>query len=319
MTVKIIGAGIAGLLAARMLRHHDPVVIEASASLPHNHSAVLRFRSSVVGDALGIEFKKVSVIKSAHQWRGPVQDALAYSHKNGGTSRSDRSIPSTAEKVERYIAPPDLIARMAEGVRIEYGTPYDFSDESYHDDGKVISTIPMPALMRRLAYQRREEFDFNFRHGVNLLARIKDCDAYVSVYVPSPHHPFSRLSICGDELIAECPNIGMPGHPAVERQLYHDLLPKLEEVIGVRQERITDLRVVWQSYAKIDPVDEGDRRRFIYWASVERNRAFSLGRFATWRPGLLADDLVKDIRLIDGWIRSSSSAYDMEKHERRKS
>ena len=50
--VTIIGAGMAGLLAANMLRHRDPVILEAQKSLPNNHHALLRFRSSVVGDVL---------------------------------------------------------------------------------------------------------------------------------------------------------------------------------------------------------------------------------------------------------------------------
>ena len=63
MTISVIGAGLAGLLAGNMLRHRDPVIHEVQPSLPNNHSAVLRFRSSAVGDVLNIPFQKVKMIK----------------------------------------------------------------------------------------------------------------------------------------------------------------------------------------------------------------------------------------------------------------
>lgn len=55
-----------------------------------------------------------------------------------------------------------------------------------------------------------------------------------------------------------------------------------------------------QTYAKILPIEEGLRKDFIYWATKEHD-VYSLGRFATWRPGLLLDDLVKDIQKIEKW------------------
>ncbi len=48
---------------------------------------------------------------------------------------------------------------------------------------------------------------------------------------------------------------------------------------------------------KILPIDEDVRKRFIMWAS-DKHQVYSLGRFATWRPGLLLDDVVNDVRVI---------------------
>src|SRR4051812_33221531 len=118
MTQVIIGAGIAGLLAANILKHHRPIVLEAQERLPNNHSAVLRFRTNRVGEVLGIPFKKVKVLKATLPWKNPVADSLAYAHKCLGTYRSDRSIPERPEEVERWVAPPDLIKRMANMVDI---------------------------------------------------------------------------------------------------------------------------------------------------------------------------------------------------------
>src|SRR5262245_44457249 len=88
----IVGAGMAGLLDARMIQHHKPIVVESQASLPNNHSAVLRFASPIIGDVLGLEFKKVNLVKAALPWRNPVADAMAYSKKNLGSYHSDRSM-----------------------------------------------------------------------------------------------------------------------------------------------------------------------------------------------------------------------------------
>lgn len=318
MTLKIIGAGMAGLLAANMLRHHDPVVIEAAPQLPNNHSAVLRFRSSIVSDVLGIPFRKVSMIKSHLPWMNPVADSLSYAYKNTGVYRSDRSIISSGiETHERYIAPRDLIEQMASVVRIEFGQEWTFSNL----DDKVISTIPMPALMSALEYPQRSFVGFGYRDGINIKAEVKHCDAYVSLMVPDPAHPFSRVSITGDELIVEIPfshktdfndNWG-PTHATDAKALH--IAKNAGSLLGLN---VDDIGLpVWyrQRYQKITPINNQQRQDFIYWASTATNRAFSLGRFATWRPGLMLDDLVQDIRLIDKWIKLGNSAhYDQSIH-----
>jgi hypothetical protein len=61
---------------------------------------------------------------------------------------------------------------------------------------------------------------------------------------------------------------------------------------------------------KILPIDEDIRRRFIMWAS-DNFGIYSLGRFATWRPGLQLDDLVNDVRVIQRI--SSTNSYDYRK------
>jgi hypothetical protein len=296
---------MAGLLAARMLSPRlEPVVLERAPNLPHNHSAVLRFSTSRVAEVLGIPFKRVQLVKTVIPWRNPVADAMAYSRKVLGEYRSDRSVllPERWQSSERYIAPEDLIERMADGVEVIFNTEYDFKP----DGDKVISTIPMPSLAKIMGYTH--DLGCKWIDGKNLVTRVKGCDAYVSIMVPDPNVPFSRATITGSQLIVELADGDFPNP---ERIVY-----KACELLGVT-ERCDDVRVVDQSYAKIAPIDEGERRNFIYWASTITGRAYQLGRFATWRPRLLLDDLVHDVRLIEGWATSPSPAYDQQLHERK--
>lgn len=297
----IAGAGLAGLLAGNMLSlAHKPKIYETQPALPNNHSAVLRFRTGAVGDVVGIPFKKVTVIKAVLPWRNPVADALSYSFKNGGIRRSDRSIIRGDEIAERFIAPSDLIQRLASRL-----PDINFDQSAWRNmpvGVPIISTIPMPALMETLGYPAHKRPKFGFRSGINLKAQIADCDAYVSLAVPDPTFPFTRLSITGSELIAE-----FTGCSEQEKAVWFDEIgPIICDLLGIDFYQTTGWEVKPQKYAKILPIDESARREFIHWATKEYN-VYSLGRFATWRPGLLLDDLVHDIRLIEKWTTTNDS------------
>ena len=302
----IVGAGMAGLLAANLLRHRNPIVYESASSLPNNHSALLRFRTPLVGEVLGIPFKKVKVTKSTLPWKNPVADSLSYSFKNLGVYRSDRSLSHKTEVVDRWIAPHNLVSRMARGVDIVYGKKYDFSE-----GGKVISTIPMPDLMRALGGDPSHEFAYF--PGTNVTAKIDDCDCYVSLAVPNPGYPFSRVSITGNEMIVEVSHSFMKP----QGNLIQQIADWAVDMTGINRTHLSNVKAHEQRYAKIAPINEDYRKGFIHHASSILGKAFSLGRFATWRPGLLMDDLVQDIRKIDSWIDSGSSGYDMDVHSRR--
>lgn len=306
-SVSIIGAGMAGLLAARMLHRYNPVVYERQKELPNNHSAVLRFRTPKVGEILGVPFRKVKVIKSTAMWHGPTASMLAYSNKTTGTYLSDRSLPIKAEIVDRWIAPPNLVTRMAEGVKVVYDTPCDIG-KTPNAAGKYISTIPMPDLMIMLDYKPQPVFGYSM--STNIVATLDRCDAYVSLYVPDPATPISRISITGDQLVVECLGVPPSSLPAVQQC---SLLKDACRILGIDYDRTGgrwDCRP--QRYGKIAPIDEGERKNFIYWASTLQNKAYSLGRFACWRPGLLLDDVVEDVRAIERMM-VVDSRYDEER------
>lgn len=309
MTVHIIGAGMAGLLAANMLRHRDPIVYEVQPSLPNNHSAVLRFRTSAVGDVLNIPFKKVQMIKDHLPWRNVVADALAYSFKNTGKYQSDRSITAGQTISERWIAPENLIARMAERIDIRYSQPYHFDVASYGAcDEPIISTLPMGVLLSMLKFKgfpdNNDAILFESASGINIRSIIKDCDAYVSLLVPDPEIPFSRISITGNEMIVEIPRSSVKEDHDTFRIAFH-----AAHLLGIANEQVSSVKAHEQRYAKIVPIDDEKRKAFMHWATVTHN-VYSLGRFATWRPKLLLDDLVSDVRKIDKWI-GKSNKYEL--------
>jgi hypothetical protein len=300
----IIGAGMAGLLAGGMIRDEPVTIYERAPSLPNNHSAVLRFRSSIVGDTLGIEFKKVKMMKAVVPWRNPVADSLAYSQKTNGTATLRSVMTADGSVADRFIAPENLIQLMADRVNGEFVYSADVQPLKFDPEELVISTIPMPALMKLLNYAHVPEF--KYVSGFNINCRLGHTDAYVSLYVPNPEYEFNRVSITGNKLTIE---FAMPHeHPSMIDKLleiyeYNDsevissFIDDALKMLGMESNHYSDVSVKKQPYAKILPIDEGERRRFIVWASDTYN-IYSLGRFATWRPGLLMDDVVDDVRKI---------------------
>jgi hypothetical protein len=287
--IHIIGAGMAGLLAANILRRHKVTVLEKQAELPNNHHAVLRFKSDEIGHLLGIPFKKVNMIKTYMPSMNVVADSLAYSKKVTGKYLSNRSIIEGTVTAERWIAPIDLIERMAENVLISFNTEWTPRVKAQIPI-PVISTIPMPQLMNILGYE--DKGFFSSVPGIVFTGRVLDCDAYVSVLFPGGE-PYSRATITGDQLIIEFPNMAeMPETIDIARAYW---------ALGLSDSVVLDSEFKRQPYFKITEIDEAERKKFMRWATVTHG-IYSLGRYATWRPKLLLDDLVEDIRKIEGWI-----------------
>ena len=293
--IAILGAGMAGLLAGNMLRRHKLRIIEAQRELPNNHHAVLRFRDKGVSDQLHIPFREVRVFKSCDE-ADPVKAMLRYSKKVVGRYEPRSLI--NLEPSTRYIAPPDLVQRMADGLPIIFNAPV----ESFGDlppDHAIISTIPMMMLMDLLKYPGPRPL-FKSEPGWSVTANVIGCDAFVTRYVTDPDKPFYRISLTGNKLIVE-------GTGAGEREECLAVARMAGHHIGIDPQCVEQVSFHPARYAKLAELS-GEARQmaddFMLWATLEHN-VYSLGRFATWRRGLLLDHLVKDILKIERWMQSS--------------
>jgi len=306
--IPIVGAGLSGLICAHTL-HMACKVYEQQATLPNNHTAVLRFRTPHVGDMVGVPFRKVRMMKSTATWLNPVADSLAYSRKTTGSNTTQRSISEVSTTQERWIAPDNLVQRLAQGIDIQYSAEFDFNCGL-----PTISTIPMPALMRALHYHEQPKFQYS--HGFNVTARLHNTDAYASLYIPDPAYICNRMSITGNMLIMEYsfPGLSMEEvqklKQARTQHIDKDIIQALE-LLGLPVNLATFPEISVQRYSKILPIDEDVRKRFIAHAT-DHFKIYSLGRYATWRPGMLLDDLINDVTRIRGWL-SDANVYDMRK------
>lgn len=305
MSVKIFGGGMAGLLAAHVLRKHKPVIHEAQPSLPHNHEALLRFRDNGVSELTGIPFKKVKVLKGIC-YQGEIitspnlRMANLYSRKTNGTVRS-RSILDLSPS-ERYIAPKDFVERLSKDVEVVYNSPLnrDLLEAMLPDPHKdlSVSTIPMPAMMKMIGWPEMPEFQYRSIWAITADITEPEVDVYQTLYYPGDE-PYYRCSVTGGKLILEFQTDPSDLYDSSD-PLYSSVFRVLED-FGIPNASASNLRIKEQRFGKLVPIDDTARRGFIM-ALSEIYGVYSLGRFATWKPNLLMHDVVGDAEIIAGFI-----------------
>lgn len=292
--LQIWGAGMAGLIAANVLRKHNPIVFEAKSELPHNHKALLRFRTEKVSIATGIPFKKVS-IRKAIWYDGQLYNESnlrfdnLYSQKVTGTV-AKRSIENFHGEV-RYIAPHDFVERLAEGIEIEYNHKVEKPSGA-----AAISTLPMPLNMKISGLVDSTKYECKEICSVNFFIEEPFVDVYQTIYDVDETTPFYRLSISGNEGIFEGRKEAIDA--LLEKDPYFNSVKIiLQQYFGIKDAEFTIPAKVVQPLGKIIPVDDTARRNNILNLSREK-QIYSLGRFATWRQ-IMLDDVIGDIDVIE--------------------
>lgn len=312
----VAGAGLSGLIAASMLREEVSAVFEVQSSVPNNHAALLRFRSGIVGDATGIPFAPVRVMKAIHEPINPVRDAIDYSVKVTGKPSVRSIVSARGEIEERWIAPDDFIARLAEQSypKLCFDAGVSFATEGSR--APIISTAPMPSLMKALEYPNPPAFES--RDGWVVTAELTGVDVCATLYYPRNFVGY-RTSVTRGRLIVE----GVSKGPVASIESGGWAIRDARDIAEAAATHLglagfLDIETATlkpQRYAKILPIAEEERRRFLMWAT-DRFNIYSLGRFATWRPGLMLDDLVNDVRTIQKMIRGNSGhAYNTRKSQ----
>lgn len=283
----IVGAGLAGLIAAHALPGHR--VLEAAERPVAAHKALLRFRTPDVGEMTGVEFRPVTVRKgvwSGGRWCAPdIRLANAYSLKVLGAVL-ERSVWDVAP-VTRWVAPEDFYERLVEAVepRIEWGTPWDHSAAAAEP---LISTAPLP----RIAEDVGMRVAADFRHAPITVRRFRapGTEAFQTGYFPDPTTSLYRASLTGSLMICEFAG-----------EVRGGWLEEVMEAFALRElDAIEDSH---QRYGKIAPIPEPVRRATISRLTADYG-VFTLGRFATWR-NILLDDVVHDIAIVKRLITAT--------------
>ena len=299
----IFGAGIAGLLAANTFQKAE--IYDSGNESQVQHKALLRFRTSEVGDSVGIDFKKVKVHKGVwidSDYVSPnIRLANMYSRKVIGKVH-DRSIWNV-DSVYRYIAPENFVSELADRCKDRIVWGHTVTKKDFECEGVKISTIPLSVTHKILCDIDLPVSDVIFKNAPITVKRyrIKDCDVFQTVYFPSPETSVYRASITKDLLIVE--SIGE------SLQNLYDVL----EAFGLNGNDIKDIDSTKQGFGKIYEVDDVWRKNFIYKLSLKHD-VFSLGRFGTWR-NILLDDVLKDVGVIKKLM--SSSNYDRKHYQSR--
>lgn len=290
--IAIVGAGMAGLIAG----HAWPTaqIFERGAEPTQAHKALLRFRSDVVANLTGVEFKQVLVRKGIWARGGftapSIRLANQYAQKCIGVLAADRSIWNL-DPSQRFIAPTDFHEQLMAGVRgrVAYGVNAFLADE-LPLARSLISTAPLPVVADALdVFPQGQEF---LRAPIYVLRYDlgPKCDVYQTIYFPDPELSLYRASITGRMLIIEFADTAAP--------LYQtECFTTVAQAFGLEASRGWDaLDEVKQQYGKIAHIDDAVRKALLFRLTHEFN-IYSLGRFATWR-NILLDDVVQDIAVV---------------------
>lgn len=314
--MKILGAGMSGLLAGQHFRTLNPKILEIQDKLPNNHAALLRFKTNSIEQETKIRLKKVQVSKMINYKEDHFTESNLffnnlYSRKVSGRTTS-RSI-GNLEKCTRYIAPKDFVSRLSSGLNILYGVDvYNIVREQLSDSYRsrkeldpIVSTIPMKVLASMIDYK----IDFELASvSITVFSFELDdtYDIYQTVYYPNPDLPFYRISITGKRVIVEFGDrIEIEDYCDwdSERKIKENIIHFLEIDFGISIIRIDRLKKKTQEYGKLINCDDYERKKFIGFVTQKYN-IYSLGRWATHRQ-ILMDDVIDDLKVIDNMVYSN--------------
>ena len=164
-------------------------------------------------------------------------------------------------------------------------------------DIPIISTIPMPVLMKIVGWGEIPEFPKQKIWTERAIIEDPDCDVYQTIYYPDENLSHYRISLVGNIVISE--SIRKP-----DKRTEENIIRALNDDFGIKANKLSGVESSEQEYGKILPIDDRLRKQFIYEMTTKYN-IYSVGRFATWRQ-ILLDDVVEDVQHVEQFIRSST-------------
>ena len=312
--VAIVGAGLAGLMAAYAWPTAPIFEARPAEDSGAEHRALLRFRSDAVSKLTGIPFRRVLVRKGVWSRGAFVEPNIAlansYARKCLGALVGERSVWSV-QAAERWVAPEDLYAQMldAAGNRVRWGVAWDAEAACAAHAHPVISTAPMAATLRTYGVAHGSTFA---RAPIRVLRyRLPPgTDLYQTVYFPDEHIALYRASITGSLLICESRDVA-------DAEVEHEDAAARAAVAKAFALAEPEMQLTEaphrQSHGKILPLPDPERKNLLF-ALTTQHRVYSLGRFATWR-NILLDDVVNDIAAIRRMLLNSAYDQALEAHK----
>jgi len=295
--IDIIGAGLAGLITAKVFEHSEKNIYEKQMQLPNNHNAILRFKTNCVGKLINKDLKLVTLKKeicNTDDKNCTIRKHNQYSIKVSDEI-SDRSISDLGNfnTYKRYICDFNLQKYLSKSTTILYHS--DYIKDEYSNNCIKISTIPMPVLMKKLGYPR--PIKFNYENIYIEIYEIEKCNVYQTIYFPDLETPLYRASITKNKLILECILKGKIS--SIENSMLYIAL----NAFGIPIDSVSNkFTATAQKFGKLVPINEQERKEYIGWLTKEHN-VYSIGRFATWK-NIELDDVVKDALKIKSVIEN---------------
>ncbi len=295
----ILRLGLTSLICGAM--NTGSIIIEPGPERDSDHQAILRLRTDNITKLLNIPTKGVTVYKSIwydHWEVQPTPRMLSlYSKKVTGRIES-RSILDISPK-KRFIPPKNLYSILLEMNNIKYNTELALD---IHDNCPIVSTMHMPELARELEYDLDSIGQFNYKPIYVTKYLLYKCDSYATIYYPGKETFVYRASLNQNELIIES------SYKFQDNELGYILDSFGLHAADVREQVVNNHK---QKYGKISEINNDKRNQFITKLTLDHN-IYSLGRFATWRPKVMLDDVIDDVQVIRRLIQGGK--YSALKH-----
>jgi len=304
MEIVVLGAGIAGLVAASAFSDGNNVVIidkNLRDDPFSNHSAVLRLRNDKIKDYLKCKLEPVKVFKQAY-YNGSLHSAPniamnnIYSRKTrdalGWRSINDLGV------YERYLISGiehDFYTLQGEFVGVEKTdqafeiiidrvnpvVPDRIAKEFVPAD-ICISTIPMPTMLNCLGNYAKA-FLANPIHTATCEIFIKST-VHQTIYFANLS-PVYRATVENNKFTVESMD-----------EICEDDVYECIEIFGLSKDNLSKPEFRTQWLGKIVPIDDIQRRKIMMDLTNKFN-IYSFGRYAVWKD-LRIDQILEDIEKI---------------------